>query len=167
MKPRIPGVVIALVLLTAGAAARPQKVDPNDSSTIARITLMAFQPLQEKGKVLVVDVREPHAVEAGRIPGAINVPLFEVGKRIAEIKKKADGRRIVAYCSCPAEHTAAEALLILHNRGMKNVSALVGGYTEWVRAGGKVERVTTDVTGRSESSPLPPGSARRPLLIPL
>ena len=101
MKSRIPAVVVALVLLTAGiATAAPQKVDPNDSSTIARITLAAFQPLQAKGKVLVLDVREPHAVEAGRIPGALNVPLFEVGKRIAEIKKKADGRRIIAYCSC-------------------------------------------------------------------
>ena len=144
MKPRIPALVVALVLLTAAASAEPQKVDPNDSSTIARITLAAFQPLQAKGKVLVIDVREPHAVEAGRIPGALNVPLFEVGKRVAEIKKKADGRRIVAYCSCPGEHTAAEALLILHNRGMKNVSALTGGYTEWVKAGGQVERVTVD-----------------------
>lgn len=144
MKPRVPAVIVALVLLTAGPAATPQKVDPNDSSTIARITLTAFLPLQEKGKVLVLDVREPHAVEAGRIPGALNVPLFEVGKRIAEIKKKADGRRIVAYCTCAGEHTAAEALLILHNRGLKNVSALTGGYNEWVKAGGKVERVTTD-----------------------
>ena len=144
MKPRIPAVLVALVLLTAGVAATPQKVDPNDSSTIARMTLAAFQPLQAKGKVLVIDVREPHAVEAGRIPGALNVPLFEVGKRVAEIKKRADGRRIVAYCSCPGEHTAAEALLILHNRGLKNVSALTGGYPEWVRLGGKVERVTTD-----------------------
>ena len=109
MKPRVPAVIVALVLLTASTAATPQKVDPNDSSTIARITLAAFQPLQAKAKVLVLDVREPHAVEAGRIPGAINVPLFEVGKRIAEIKKKADGRRIVAYCTCPGEHTAAAA----------------------------------------------------------
>jgi len=146
MKPRIPAVLVAIVLLTAGIAARPQKVDPNDSSTIARITQAAFLPLQAKGKVLVLDVREPHAVEAGRIPGALNVPLFEVGKRISEIKKKADGRRIIAYCSCPGEHTAAEALLILHNRGLKNVSALTGGYTEWVKAGGKVERVMTDTS---------------------
>jgi rhodanese-related sulfurtransferase len=146
MKPRIPAVIVALVLLTAGVAATPQKVDPNDSSTIARMALAVFQPLQAKGKVLVIDVREPHAVEAGRIPGALNVPLFEVGKRIEEIKKKADGRRIVAYCTCPGEHTAAEALLILHNRGVKNVSALTGGYIEWVKAGGKVERVTTDTS---------------------
>lgn len=144
MKPRISAVIVGLALLTAGLAAAPQKVDPNDSSTIARITLEKFQPLQAKGKVLVIDVREPHAVEAGRIPGALNVPLFEVGKRVAEIKKKADGRRIIAYCTCPGEHTAAEALLILHNRGLKNVSALAGGYNEWVKAGGKVERITTE-----------------------
>ena len=144
MKTRIPAIIVALAVLTAGVAAAPQKVDPNDSSTIARMTLAAFQPLQAKGKVLVLDVREPHAVEAGRIPGALNVPLFEVGKRLSEIKKKADGRRIVAYCSCAGEHTAAEAMLILHNRGLKNVSALTGGYTEWVKAGGTVERVTGD-----------------------
>lgn len=144
MNARVPVVLMCLAVLTASAAATPQRVDPNDSSTIARITLAAFQPLYAKGKVLVLDVREPHAVEAGRIPGAINVPLFDVGKRAEEIKKKAAGRRIVAYCTCQGEHTAAEALLILHNRGIKNVSALAGGYNEWVKAGGKVERITTD-----------------------
>lgn len=143
MTPRFPAVIVALVVLTAGLAATPQRVDPNDSSTIARMSLAAFQPLQAKGKVLVLDVREPHAVESGRIPGAINVTLFDVGKRVAEIKKLANGRRIVAYCACPGEHTAAEAVLILHNRGMKDVSVLAGGYPEWVKAGGKIERVTT------------------------
>jgi rhodanese-related sulfurtransferase len=143
MTRRMPAIVVALAVLTASVAAASQRIDPNDSSTIARMTLAAFQPLQAKGKVLVLDVREPHAVEAGRIPGSVNVPLFEVGKRIAEIKKKADGRRIVAYCSCPGEHTAAEALLVLYNRGLKNVSVLAGGYAEWVKAGGQVERVTT------------------------
>ena len=143
MTRRMPAIIVALAVLTGSVAAASQRIDPNDSSTIARMTLAAFQPLQAKGKVLVLDVREPHAVEAGRIPGSVNVPLFEVGKRIAEIKKKADGRRIVAYCSCPGEHTAAEALLVLYNRGIKNVSVLAGGYPEWVKAGGQVERVTT------------------------
>jgi rhodanese-related sulfurtransferase len=129
------------VLLGASLAAagqRPVKLD--DPSTIVRITTMGFQPLHAEGKVFVIDVREAIAFEGGRIPGALNVPPDQVAKRVEEIRTKADGKPIILYCSCPSEHTSAEAALILYKNGMKDVRALVGGYPEWVRAGGKVER---------------------------
>ena len=129
-----------LLCLTVGVSAALQQVDPKDSATIVRTTQADFQPLHAGGKVLVLDVREPHVFEAGRIPGAMSVPMADVQKRVAEIRTKAAGRAIVAYCSCQSEHTAAEALLILHNRGITNVSALAGGYSEWVRAGNRVEK---------------------------
>jgi rhodanese-related sulfurtransferase len=126
--------------LTVSVAAGAQKVNPKDPATIPRITQTGFQPLQAEGKVLALDVRDKTSFDAGRVPGAINVPLAEVEKRIDEIKTKAEGRPIVAYCSCPSEHTAAEAGLILYKNGVTDVRVLIGGYPDWVRFGGKIER---------------------------
>jgi len=135
----ITAVIFALCGATVGAAAQ-KPVKLNDPSTIVRITMMGFQPLHAEGKVLVIDVRDAIAFEGGRIPGALNVPLADVEKRVEEVRTKADGRPIILYCSCPSEHTSAEAALILYKHGMKDVRALVGGYQEWIRSGGKVER---------------------------
>ena len=136
----IPILVASIALQTGIPAPALQAVDPKDSATIPRMELKVFQPLQAAAKVLVLDVREPHTVEAGRIPGSVNVPPGDVTKRIAEIKTKAAGRPIVAYCACQGEHTAAEVLLVMYNEGLKDVHALAGGWSGWVKAGGKVER---------------------------
>jgi len=61
-------------------------------------------------------------------------------ERVDEVIALAGDRPIVTYCSCPSEHTSAEAGLILMARGAKDVRALVGGYIDWVRGGGKIER---------------------------
>ena len=141
MNRRIALTLSFVALLLASPALRAQKpVKLNDPSTIPRITIMGFQPLYADGKIFVIDVREAVSFEGGRIPGALNVPLGEVEKRVEEVREKSAGKPIVTYCSCPSEHTSAEAALILYKHGIKDVRALVGGYVEWVRSGGKVER---------------------------
>ena len=137
---RVAAAVIASLLGVCLEARAQKPVRLDDPSSIYRITMTGFQPLQADGKVFVIDVREAIAFEGGRIPGALNVPLDQVEKRVEEVRTKAAGKPIVLYCSCPSEHTSAEAALILYKHGMKDVRALIGGYTEWVRSGGKVER---------------------------
>ena len=122
------------------AAARQQPVDPNDPLTVPRITLEVFRAMHASAQVLVVDVRDELAFQDGHIPGAINVPLSEMERRADDLRQQAGARPIVTYCSCPSEHSSAEAGLILYAHRLKDVRALVGGYVEWVRAGGKVER---------------------------
>jgi rhodanese-related sulfurtransferase len=130
--------LVALVLATVAPSA--QRINPKDASTVPRITQMGFQPLQSEGKVLVLDVRDEKAFAEGHIPGAMNVPLMDVEKRLDDIKVRVAGRPIVLYCACPAEHSAAEAGLVLYKHGVTDIRALLGGYHEWVRAGGKVEK---------------------------
>ena len=137
---RVAAVGIARLLAVSLEARAQKPVKLDDPSTIFKITMMGFQPLQADGKVFVIDVRDAIAFEGGRIPGALNVPLDQVEKRVEEVRTKAGGKPIVLYCSCPSEHTSAEAALLLYKHGMKDVRALIGGYTEWVRSGGKVER---------------------------
>lgn len=132
--------VVAIVACTVLAAATQQPVDLNDPLTVPRITLEQFRKRHSAGDVVVVDVRSDTAFKSGHIPGAFSAPLAEVDRRADEIRKKAKDRLIVTYCSCPAEHSAAEAALQLYKRQLKNISALVGGYPEWVMTGGAVER---------------------------
>jgi rhodanese-related sulfurtransferase len=132
--------VLWMAAITAHAAPRQQPAGPPDPQTVPRITLEAFRPLQAASKVLVVDVRDGLAFAGGHIPGALNVPLPEVERRVDEIRRQAASRPIVLYCSCPSEHSSAEAGLILQAHHVSDVRALVGGYIDWVKTGGAVER---------------------------
>ena len=129
----------AVEAVQAAAEAQQQGAAP-DASTVPRITQEAFRPLHAEEQAYVVDVRVAVSYVTGRIPGAVNAPLDEMLGRADEIIALAGDRPIVTYCSCPSEHSAAEAGLILLARGAKDVRALVGGYIAWVRAGGKIER---------------------------
>lgn len=50
------------------------------------------------GEVTLVDVRPREEYLAAHIPGALSVPLADLGKRLAELRKR---REIVAYCRGP------------------------------------------------------------------
>jgi len=130
------GVALSSALL--GASQKPS--DRTDPTTVPRVSLEDFRKLHAAGQVFVVDVRSEAAFNSGHIPGAMSIPLDDVERRVDEIRAKAKDRPIVTYCSCPAEHSAAEAGLRLSRQGLKNVSALAGGYTEWVFSGGSIER---------------------------
>jgi rhodanese-related sulfurtransferase len=142
MRRRRQSLVLAGVfMLAAGFTAAGQKpVEQPDSSSVPRMSQEEFKRLYATGGILVVDVRNEIAFEAGRIPGAVHVALASIDRRAAQVLKLAKGRTIVTYCSCVGEHTSAEAGLILIRHGARDVRALVGGFIEWARAGGKIER---------------------------
>lgn len=105
-----------------------------------RLSLLDFMSLQASHQALVVDVRIEQSFEAGHIPGALNVPVYEVEARAPEILRLAAGRAIVTYCSCVHEHTSAVAAQTLAAAGAKDVSALLGGYPAWIAERGRIER---------------------------
>jgi rhodanese-related sulfurtransferase len=113
-------------------SAPPQSGVPKDARAVPRISQDQFSKLHATGDVLVVDVRPAMVFDVSHIPGAISVPIAEVERQADSVIRKAARRPIVTYCSCVAEHTAAEAALQLLHRGATNVSALAGGYPEWL-----------------------------------
>jgi rhodanese-related sulfurtransferase len=127
----------ALGVRVGPVAAAPQS---SDAPVIPRLKLEDFRIRHAAGAVLVVDVRDEFVFKAGHIPGAINVPLAEIDRRVDEVRARAGTRQVVTYCSCPSEQTAASAAVTLAKRGIADVSVLVGGYPEWVATGGAVER---------------------------
>ena len=87
---------------------------------------------------IVVDVRTATAqgLERRRIPGALHVPLLEVGRHVAELPRE---REIVFYCACPNEASAAQAARLLLTQGFARVRPLHGGLDAWIAAGFAVE----------------------------
>jgi rhodanese-related sulfurtransferase len=100
------------------------------------ISVLDLQPLHKAGEVLLIDVRDESAFDAGHIAGAMNVPVPTLVARVEDVRAKAASRPIVTYCSCPAEGSSLYAVGVLADHGLK-ARALVGGYRAWTAAGGR------------------------------
>jgi rhodanese-related sulfurtransferase len=74
-----------------------------------------------KAGAQIVDVRSPEEFRDGFYPGAVNIPVGELARRLAELEKD---RAVVLYCASGARSSAAARLL------------RQAGYTEVVNAGG-------------------------------
>jgi ArsR family transcriptional regulator len=83
------------------------------------------------GLVTVLDVRPEDEFASGHLPGAINVPLSQLRKRLAEL---ASGQEIIAYCRGPWCVLAFEAVALLRQEGLE-ARRLDGGLPEWKVAG--------------------------------
>ena len=88
-----------------------------------------------KGLVTILDVRPPDEFADGHLPGAVNVPLSQLRKRMKELPR---GKEIVAYCRGPWCVLAFEAVALLRENGRK-ARRLDGGLPEWRIAGLPVE----------------------------
>jgi len=91
---------------------------------------------------LVLDVREPAEFEAGRLPGAINIPRgvleFKIGDHPQLSQRDAD---ILVYCKTSGR--AALAALNLQRMGHTNVRSIHGGFDAWSQLGLPLEKETT------------------------
>jgi ArsR family transcriptional regulator len=83
------------------------------------------------GLVTVLDVRPEDEFASGHLPGAINIPLSQLRRRVAELPGR---REIVAYCRGPWCVLAFEAVAFLRQKGLK-ARRLDGGLPEWRAAG--------------------------------
>lgn len=81
--------------------------------------------------VVLLDVRPQDEFALGHVPGALNVPLDELERRLADLP--AD-REIIAYCRGPYCILSFEAVAALRAKGFR-IRRLEDGYPEWVAAG--------------------------------
>ncbi len=81
----------------------------------------------KRGEARVLDVRPPQEFSAGHIPGAINIPLIELTRRLASLPRD---REIVAYCRGPYCLLAFDAVRQLRESGYL-ARRLQDGFPEW------------------------------------
>ena len=83
------------------------------------------------GLVTLIDTRPEEEFSAGHLPGAINLPLSELKRRLRELPRD---QEIVAYCRGPYCVYADEAVALLRARGFA-ATRYDEGYPEWAAAG--------------------------------
>ena len=88
-----------------------------------------------KGLVTVLDVRPPEEYASGHIPGALNIPMDQLARRLRELPKR---KEVVAYCRGPFCLMSYDAVQLLRRKGMK-ARRLQNGMPEWRSAGMPVE----------------------------
>jgi len=86
---------------------------------------------------LVIDVREPGEWSRGHLPGARHIPLGDLGKYLADLRKHQEHHVI---CQCASGMRSARAAGILKKAGFTKVYSLRGGITAWRSAGLPVEK---------------------------
>jgi len=89
-----------------------------------------------KGLVTVLDVRPPEEFAAGHLPGAVNIPVHELEKRLGELPKR---KEVIAYCRGPYCLMSYDAVQLLRKKGLK-ARRLQNGLPEWRLAGLPVSR---------------------------
>lgn len=104
----------------------------DDMEPVSRKELL--QRLKEKS-VTLLDVRPEDEFAAGHLPGAVNIPLAQLNRKLASLPRN---REIIAYCRGPYCVLSVEAVVALRQRGYK-VRRLEDGYPEWKAAGLAVE----------------------------
>ena len=92
-------------------------------------SLAAHEPM------LLLDVREIDEFEDGHIPGAINVSVRELPKRLQELPEDRS-TKIVAYCRSGMR--SAYATMFLRVYGYSDVRNLEHGFQGWAAAGGEI-----------------------------
>jgi rhodanese-related sulfurtransferase/DNA-binding transcriptional ArsR family regulator len=85
----------------------------------------------DDGSTLLLDVRPEDEFVLGHLPGALNIPLADLERRLAELPSDS---QIVAYCRGPYCVLSFEAVAALRAKGY-DVRRLEEGFPEWKAAG--------------------------------
>jgi ArsR family transcriptional regulator len=103
----------------------------DDKEAVSRVELSR---LIKESAVIVVDVRSNEEFAAGHLPGALNIPIAELERRLSELPKR---KEIVAYCRGPYCILSFEAASRLRAHGYR-VRRMQDGFPEWKAEGRKV-----------------------------
>ncbi|HYB32616.1 MAG TPA: DedA family protein/thiosulfate sulfurtransferase GlpE [Steroidobacteraceae bacterium] len=159
--PRLAGVggaALALLLVLLGAYVAfkwRERRRFRAAIDMARINVQDLhERMRDEPAPLIVDVRSITAttLELRRIPGALHVPIQEVGRHVEKLPRD---REIVFYCTCPNEASAAQAARLLMNHGFHRVRPLHGGLEAWIAAGYPVEDIPAAETSTAASALAP------------
>ncbi|MDN4985242.1 MULTISPECIES: rhodanese-like domain-containing protein [unclassified Bradyrhizobium] len=113
------------------------------NAAVTRITPAQAKEMIEKGDALVLDVRDaPEIEKSGKIHGAVNVSRGMLEFRADpespyHDKAFAKDRTVILYCASGGRSALAGKLL--QDMGYSDVYN-VGGFKDWVDAGGTIEK---------------------------
>ncbi|MBK8470378.1 MAG: MBL fold metallo-hydrolase [Actinomycetales bacterium] len=98
-------------------------------SHASRLTVAQAEAALTETGVQVVDIRNAGELAQGQLPGARQLPLAELGRRIDELDPTLP---VLLYCAGGWRSSVAASTL--RRAGFRDVSDLLGGYAAWVQA---------------------------------
>ena len=119
--------LVALVVVSGGALLWPALQPKGKRASALEVT-----QLLNRGKTVMVDVRDAAEFAKGHLRDAKNIPLADLGSRIGELDKS-KGKTVVVVCQTGAR--ADKAVKQLQSAGFDDIVSLDGGVTAWQAAG--------------------------------
>ncbi len=119
--------LIGLALISGGAL-----LWPNLQRRGHRVSILEATQLINRGKAVIVDVRDPAAFTAGHLRDAKNIPLKDLSKRVGELDKF-KSKTVIVVCQAGVQSVKAAAQL--KKAGFNEVVSLEGGVSAWQAQG--------------------------------
>ena len=101
------------------------------------ITLDPQQARSRLHELTVIDVRTPGEYAGGHIPGALNIPLDQLGRALPEIRAAAERGEVLVVCASGAR--SENACRTLAENGV-HTATLAGGTGAWAAQGNDLDR---------------------------
>jgi len=111
-------------LADVGQLVRDFAIEGVPSERVSRASLSAAA---QRNGIVLLDVRPRLEYESGHIPGALTIPIAELGDRLGELPP---GKKVVVYCRGSYCQYADEAVALLTSHGFAALR-LEGGWSEW------------------------------------
>jgi hydroxyacylglutathione hydrolase len=120
----------------------PPAAGHDEDKKVLRVSAEELKKLIAEGKAVIVDVRAAEVYKAEHIKGAMSLPLDKI--EAGQFKELPHDKRIITYCSCPAENSSVHASVLIGKAGFKDVGTLLGGTAAWEKAGGEMIRAKSN-----------------------
>lgn len=133
--PFLLALTLAALLVLAGTA----RAEDTRARVVAPDELEAV--IAEPDGPVLLDVRTQEEWEAGRVPGALHIPIQELPERLAELEPWRE-RGVVAYCERGPR--AERSLDVLRDAGFEKIGILDGSMSRWREEGRPIEHPAAD-----------------------
>ncbi|MGW0283343.1 rhodanese-like domain-containing protein [Streptomyces sp. NPDC003236] len=103
-------------------------------------TPLTLDPQQVRSRLhelTVIDVRTPGEYAGGHIPGALNIPLDQLGRAVPDIRAAAERGEVLVVCASGAR--SENACRTLAESGV-HTATLAGGTGAWAAQGNDLDR---------------------------
>ncbi len=122
------------LLLASSSAATAQQHAAVDKSAKETSAEQLQAALGKDSKILVIDVRSPQEFAAGHIPGAVNIPLDELSRKLEQMKVSKDTTLVT---TCEHGGRSSRAAVELQKLGYPTASFCT--LDSWKKCGYKIE----------------------------
>jgi len=137
--------VLSMVSMTLAQQAQPagppqivKDMVAKAKADIKKVTAAEVKAaIDNKEKVVILDVRDPNEFAAGHLPGAVNVSR---GTLEFNIWGKVSDQNAKMYVYCKTAARSALATKTLSDLGYKNAVLMDAQFEDWIKAGYPVER---------------------------